>query len=90
MALIRATGDSFQAISQAAGQVTEMASQIASASTQQPTASEDIANGMEYISGLAEQSMLSIRDVRQATEELERVTAGLQTIVKHFDSADAV
>ncbi|MDA8095609.1 MAG: PAS domain-containing methyl-accepting chemotaxis protein [Betaproteobacteria bacterium] len=90
MALIRATGDSFQAINQAAGQVTEMASHIASASIQQSTASEDIANGMEYISTLAEQSMRSIRDVRQATEELERVTAGLQTIVKHFDSADAV
>ncbi|HUX63587.1 PAS domain-containing methyl-accepting chemotaxis protein [Sulfuricella sp.] len=83
--LTRASSDNLQEISAASDRVTDMAQHIAEASDQQSLAGEDMAVSMARISELAEESNQSISQVNLATEELTRVAADLQTLVKHFE-----
>ena len=83
--LTRASSDNLQEISAASDRVTDMAQHIAEASDQQSLAGEDMAVSMAKISELAEETNQSISQVNMATEELARVAADLQALVKHFE-----
>ena len=83
--MIVASSTSLREIMHSSDRVMEMAQHIASAANEQSVASEEVANNMEKISLLADDSNSSIRMIERSTEDLARVSQDLQELVHHFD-----
>ena len=75
---------SFKRITQAAEEVTQAADHIASAASEQSSATQEVARNMEQISALIEENGHSVRQVKQAVDELTVTSGELKELVGHF------
>ena len=64
--------------------VTDMVSQIAAASEEQSSASEQIAKNVEAISAVTGQTASGTQQVARAAEDLNRLTENLQNYIARF------
>ena len=64
--------------------LTDMVSQIAAASEEQSSASEQISKNVDAISSVTSQSASAIQQIARAAEDLNRLTENLQTIMGKF------
>jgi methyl-accepting chemotaxis protein len=78
-------GDTIERIIREADQVGIMVAQIASAATQQATATEEVTGSMDQISKLAAESADGARLSAGACEQLFNLAVGLQTTVDRFE-----
>ena len=83
-----ATSETLNKISEAAVGVTSLANQIASATKEQASASEEIAINMEIISNLSEENTISIHNVGKEVSNMALTAAELQKLVGKFKLAD--
>jgi methyl-accepting chemotaxis protein len=68
--------------------VTDMVSQIATASEQQSAASGQISKNVEEISNVTNQSTLGTQQIAQAAGDLSRLTEGLKHLVENFNISE--
>ncbi|NUN70997.1 MAG: MCP four helix bundle domain-containing protein [Bacteroidetes bacterium] len=71
-------------ILEVSGQVTEMVSHIATASTEQTKASESISRNIDAISAVANQSSIGNQQIARAMNDLNQQTDELQTMISAF------
>jgi aerotaxis receptor len=72
-------------IKSSSDEVAVMAEHIATAAREQESASEEVANNMERISGLIDQNTSVALEAWQAVEDLTRTASSLQTMVERFE-----
>jgi methyl-accepting chemotaxis protein len=77
-------GASLHAIVGASQTVTDMVQQIAAASSQQSSASEQIAKNVEGISAVTGETAIATQQIARAAEDLNRLTEHLQAVVNQF------
>jgi methyl-accepting chemotaxis protein len=78
------TGEALDAIAGAVGKIDEMATQIASASEEQGSVSEEINRNITRINDMASQTAAGSEDTAIASEDLSRMAAELQELVGQF------
>ncbi len=78
-------GASLQQIIDGAGNVVDIITQVAAASEEQSSASEQISKNIEGISSVAEQSAAGITQIAKAAEGLNRLTFNLQDLISKFN-----
>lgn len=77
-------GDALKEIILMAEQVGEMIVHIATAATQQSTASEHVSNNMEMIAKLVKESAIGAQNSAEACQSLSGLTSQLQELVSNF------
>ncbi|MCU7493894.1 MAG: methyl-accepting chemotaxis protein [Ignavibacteria bacterium] len=83
-ALANKAGNALDEIINGTEKVTGLILQIASASQEQSSASEEISKNVETITDVTRQSSAGIHQVAQAAEGLERLTLDLRSLVNKF------
>jgi methyl-accepting chemotaxis protein len=78
-------GASLKQIIEGAGNVVDIITQVAAASEEQSSASEQISKNIEGISSVAEQSAVGITQIAKAAEDLNRLTFNLQELISKFN-----
>jgi methyl-accepting chemotaxis protein len=78
------TGEALDAIANAVGKIDEMATQIASASEEQGSVSEEINRNITRINDMSSQTAAGSEDTATASEDLSRMAAELQELVGQF------
>jgi methyl-accepting chemotaxis protein len=78
-------GTSLQDIMRISQKVTDMVTQIASASEQQSAASEQISKNIESISTVTGETASGTQQIARAAEDLNRLTDNLQKLLTKFD-----
>ncbi len=76
--------DSLENIAEAVTIISDMNTQIASASEEQSAVAEEIDKNIVQISGLAEQGAENTTRVSNASERLSNLSGGLETLVRQF------
>lgn len=82
-------GDSLKEIITVSDEVQMIIAQLAGASAEQETTSEDIARNIQNISMVAHESNRAIEQVAHATDDLARLTMVLQDLLAQFTIDDA-
>ena len=77
-------GTSLSAILAAVERITEMSTQIASASEQQNATTEEINRNITIISGMGNETSIGAQQTASASEGLARLATDLQGLVKQF------
>ncbi len=77
-------GKSLNDIIQGSNKVVDIASQVAAASEEQSSASEQISKNIELIASVANQSATGIQQVARASEDLNKLTENLLDLVSRF------
>ena len=77
-------GEALELIVRSTNEVLQMISQIAVASEEQSSTSEQIAKSVESISHVANDSTKQISEVAEATESMTNLTANLKTLISSF------
>ena len=80
----RNAGEALEGIATAVGRISDMNTQIASASEEQSATAEEINRNVDTINSVAEESSHSVEDSRRASEELARLAAELKELVGAF------
>jgi methyl-accepting chemotaxis protein len=83
-ALADRAGDSLKVIITSAEKVIDVITQVAAASEEQSSASEQISKNIEGINNVTRESSAGIQSIAQASEELNKLTINLQNIVSKF------
>ncbi len=84
---MKLTGRAQSALSEivsAVSNVSTMISQIAIASEEQSTASEQISRNIEAMNAVTAESATGLRQIAQASEDLNRMTESLHQLIGHF------
>jgi methyl-accepting chemotaxis protein len=87
-ALADKAGDSLKEIIQGAEKVVDVVAQVAAASEEQSTTSEQISKSIEMISNVTQESAAGIAQVSKASEDLNRLTVNLQQLISRFKIED--
>ena len=82
--LSQLTGEALGKIVEAASMATTLVGNIASSTTEQASATEDVARNLEDISAMQEQNEAGIQDVGRMAEEVAKIAAELQNVVGQF------
>ena len=77
-------GDALQQIIRKSEEVGDMITMIATASTEQSSATEEVKNSMEQISKLVEASTIGTQQSAKACQDLSELTGSLQNLVERF------
>jgi methyl-accepting chemotaxis protein len=77
-------GESLQKIIKAADRVVDVVTQVAAASEEQSTAAELISRNIEVISNVTHESANGVQQIARASEDLNRLTIGLQEMIDKF------
>jgi methyl-accepting chemotaxis protein len=77
-------GEALQQIICKAEEVGDMIAMIATASTEQSSATEEVKNNMEQISRLVEASTIGSQQSAKACQDLSTLTNSLRNLVEHF------
>jgi methyl-accepting chemotaxis protein len=77
-------GDALHQIIQKSAEVGDMITMIATAATQQSSATEEVKNSMEQISRLVEASTIGTQQSAKACEDLSDLTGSLRNLVERF------
>lgn len=85
IASITATSDTIFKIVTATNEVTDMAQQIASATSQQSVATQEMAHNVEQLSQLVAENNLDTQNARQSTTGVMKEVDELRTLVKRFE-----
>jgi PAS domain S-box-containing protein len=83
--LAEKNGASLKLMTASSEQVTVKAQHIADASTEQYSASEEVAASLAQISDLVNENAFAAQDAKQAGEELAQATEELKIRVRHFE-----
>jgi methyl-accepting chemotaxis protein len=78
-------GSSLRDIVEISQRVTDMVAQIAAASEEQSSASEQISKNVEAISNVTGETAQGVQQIARAAEDLNRLTEGLQQILSKFN-----
>ncbi len=78
-------GESLEQIIEGAGNVVDIITQVAAASEEQSSASEQISKNVEGISNIAEQSALGITQIAKSAEDLNKLTLNLRELISEFN-----
>lgn len=81
-------GSSLREIISMSNEVQIIITQLAGASAEQETTSEDIARNIQNISNVATENNRAIEQVAHATDDLSRLTMTLQELLAHFETQD--
>jgi methyl-accepting chemotaxis protein len=81
-------GVSLKEIIAGATTVVDTISQVAAASEEQSSASEQISKNIEAISSVTQESAAGTQQIARAAEDLNRLTQGLQELVGQFKTTD--
>jgi uncharacterized phage infection (PIP) family protein YhgE len=81
-------GESLQEIIQSSEQVGEMIMHIATAATQQSSATEQVNSNMEQIAKLVQESAVGAQQAAKACADLSNLALDLQAIVGRFKIGD--
>jgi len=84
IALADKAGTSLLEIVNISQKVTDMVTQIATASEQQSEASEQISKNVEGISNVTNESAMGVQQIAQAADDLNRLTENLQLLIGRF------
>ena len=84
MQLADKAGASLKEIIEGAGNVVDIITQVAAASEEQSTASEQISKNIEAISSVTEQSAAGIVHIAQTAEDLNKLTQNLEHLISAF------
>ena len=71
-------------IIQGAENVVDIITQVAAASEEQSSASEQISKNVEGISNVTHESASAIQEIARASEDLSRLTINLQDLIAQF------
>ncbi len=82
-------GNSLEEIIKGASQVVDIASQVAAASEQQSSTSAQISKNIESINNVTQEFSTGIQQVAQASEDLNRLTENLQSIINRFKISES-
>jgi methyl-accepting chemotaxis protein len=82
--LANKAGDSLRQIITGAGEVVDMATQVAAASEEQSSAAEQISKNIEGISNVANESAAGVSQIARTAEDLSRLTTNLQNLISRF------
>ncbi|MBK7500158.1 MAG: HAMP domain-containing protein [Ignavibacteriales bacterium] len=82
--LAHKAGDSLKEIITGADKVSDIISQVATASEEQSGAAEHISKNIEAISSVTAQSASGIQQIAHASEDLNRLTLNLQELIAQF------
>ncbi len=77
-------GQSLKDIITGSNKVVDVASQVAAASEEQSSASEQISKNIESIANVTNQSAAGIQQVARASEDLNKLTENLQKLISQF------
>ncbi len=83
-ALAEKAGTSLKGIIRSAGEVVDVANQVAAASEEQSASAEQISKNIEGITGVTHQSAISTQEIARAAEDLNRLTEKLQNLINRF------
>jgi methyl-accepting chemotaxis protein len=83
-ALADKAGASLKEIIQGADKVVDVVTQVAAASEEQSSTSEQISKSIEMISNVTQESAAGIAQVSKASEDLNRLTINLQELISRF------
>jgi methyl-accepting chemotaxis protein len=83
-------GQALNEIIESAEEVMDMATQLAAASEEQSNAAEEISKNIESISNVTQQSATGIQQIAKASEDLNRLTVNLQSLISRFKLDDNV
>lgn len=78
------SGKSLEEIIHSTNKVADIITQVAAASEEQSSASEQISKNIEGISSVTNESASGIQQIAQATEDLSRLTVNLQNLIGKF------
>jgi methyl-accepting chemotaxis protein len=84
IAMADAAGSSLREIVELSQRVTDMVTQMASASEQQAGASEEISKSVEGISSVTQETATGIQQIARTAEDLNRLTDDLQRMIGRF------
>lgn len=82
--LAKEASHSMRQIEQSTTTVVDAISQISERLREQKAASEQMATGVQRVAEMTEQNHITLRDVEQATADLDQVVTRLQQAVHHF------
>ncbi|MDP2751087.1 MAG: methyl-accepting chemotaxis protein [Rhodocyclaceae bacterium] len=85
IASITATSDTIFKIMTATNEVTDMAQQIAAATSQQSVATQEMAHNVEQLSQLVAENNLDTQSARQSTTGVMKEVDELRTLIKRFE-----
>ncbi len=77
-------GESLKQIINGAGEVVDIITQVAAASEEQSSASEQISKNIEAISNVTQQNSAGVQQIAKAAEDLNRLTNNLEQLVAKF------
>jgi methyl-accepting chemotaxis protein len=77
-------GESLKDIIKGAEEVVDIITQVAAASQEQSSTSEQISKNIESISNVTHQSTTGVQQIARAAEDLNKLTNDLQNVVGHF------
>jgi methyl-accepting chemotaxis protein len=86
--LAQKAGNSLKQIIVGADKVVDIVTQVAAASEEQSSASEQIGKNIESISSVTQESASGIQQIANASEDLNRLTINLQTLISKFKLDD--
>jgi methyl-accepting chemotaxis protein len=81
-------GDSLKEIIRGTEKVVDVIAQVAAASEEQSSTSEQISKSIETISNVTQESVAGISQVSKASEDLNRLTINLQNLISRFKIED--
>jgi methyl-accepting chemotaxis protein len=87
IALANRAGNSLREIVGVSQKLTDMVTQIAAASEEQSSASEEISRNVEAISKVSGESAVGTQQIARAAEDLNRLTENLQQLIARFTLA---
>jgi len=88
LAMAREMGEAFETIVDSTDRVGERMAEIAAASEEQSTTSEQIARNVQSISSVSQESAVEVTQVAEAANDLTRLTTKLRRRVDQFELED--
>ncbi|MBK7632397.1 MAG: methyl-accepting chemotaxis protein [Ignavibacteriales bacterium] len=82
--LAEKAGNSLSEIITGAEKVVDIVTQVAAASEEQSSASQQITLNIELITNVTQQSATGVRQIAHAAEDLNQLTENLQKLISHF------
>ncbi len=87
--LAEKAGNSLKNIITGAGEVVDVANQVAAASEEQSASAEQISKNIEGITEVTHQSAISTQEIAHAAEDLSRLTEKLLNLINRFKVSDS-
>jgi methyl-accepting chemotaxis protein len=82
-------GESLEEIIDGANKVVDIITQVAAASEEQSSASEQISKNIEMINNVTQESAAGISQIAKASEDLNRLTVNLQELISRFKTSNS-